>query len=186
MIRSPDEALLSSLLHETALQALGLHELAPGVLGSQASPAELARALRELGMAPALGGADQQPAPAQRSLATAGIEAEPEETAEPGAAFAEQIASLRSKPAGVPANSAVVPQLSIETLREAIRSHRTVRLTVVDGSGNPERLRLVPLAVSNGRVRVFDPERDTERVMSIHRIVDVDILDEADKAGKKP
>ncbi|WP_394941847.1 helicase-associated domain-containing protein [Psychromicrobium sp. YIM B11713] len=174
ILRSSDEVLITALLHEPALAALGVRELAPGILSSQASTSELARAMRQLGYAPVLEGAGD----VVRSTRPKATVALPplEEPLE--ADHTVQLKALRSKPAGVPANSAVVPQLSIETLREAIRNRHSVRLTVVDSSGNPERLELVPQAVNNGRVRVFDPSRETERVISIHRIVDVDIIQE--------
>lgn len=182
IVRSSDEAMIAALLHDPTLTALRFRELAPGLLSSSASPAELARTLRGLGYSPALEGANEVVQPTRRPSAVPLAALEPSAPAELD--YAAQIGVLRSKPAGVPANSAVGPQLSIETLREAIRTHRTVELTVVDGTGNPERLALVPLAVSNGRVRVFDPGRDTERVMSIHRIVDVDIVPQTSNREK--
>lgn len=172
VITGADEALLSSLLHDSTLAALGLRRLAPGVLSSQASPSELAQALRAAGHSPAL---ERSTAP-QRVRRGTITGAETPISTSTEADLEAQLSMLRSRPAGIPASSAVVPQLSIETLREAIRLHRPVRLTMVDAAGNPERLRLVPLSVANGRLRVFDPERDTERIMSIHRIVDVDIV----------
>jgi hypothetical protein len=36
---------------------------------------------------------------------------------------------------------------------------------------------LVPLSVSGGRVRVFDPERQVEKVVSVHRVMDVEIIE---------
>jgi hypothetical protein len=55
---------------------------------------------------------------------------------------------------------------------------QAVMMNVVDGLGNATRERVVPLAVSGGRVRVFDPARETERVLSVHRIIDVEATEE--------
>jgi len=178
VITGADEVLLASLLHDPALSRLGLRLLAPGVLASQASPSELAQALRAAGHAPAV----ERSEPPYRSARAGNPDVEPEPAATTEAETTAQLSLLRSRPIGIPVNSAVVPQLSIETLREAIRVRRAVRLTMVDAAGNPERLLLVPLSVANGRLRVFDPARDTERIMSIHRIVDVDIVAETDSA----
>lgn len=179
VITGDDEALLTALLHDSALAHLGLRQLAPGVVSSQASPSELAQAMRAAGHSPALERLEPAVGSARAMRSEPGsataTSSEPE--------VAAQLSLLRSRPTGIPVNSAVVPQLSIETLREAIRQRRPVRLTMVDAGGNPERLRLVPLSVANGRLRVFDPARDTERIMSIHRIVDVDILTEDNSAS---
>jgi hypothetical protein len=51
-------------------------------------------------------------------------------------------------------------------------------MNVVDSLGNSVRETVVPVAVNGGRVRVFDPEKDTERVLSIHRIIDVEAAEE--------
>lgn len=47
-------------------------------------------------------------------------------------------------------------------------------MNVVDSLGNANTETVVPVSVSGGRVRVFDPAKDTERVLSIHRIIDVE------------
>jgi hypothetical protein len=51
-------------------------------------------------------------------------------------------------------------------------------MNVVDGMGNANLEIVVPLSVSGGRVRVFDPAKDTERVLSIHRIIDIEAAEE--------
>jgi len=69
-------------------------------------------------------------------------------------------------------------QLGLETLQKAIRLKQRVVMNVVDSLGNSVRETVVPVAVNGGRVRVFDPEKDTERVLSIHRIIDVEAAEE--------
>jgi hypothetical protein len=68
--------------------------------------------------------------------------------------------------------------LGLETLQKAIRLKQRVVLNVVDGMGNAVRETVLPVAVNGGRVRVFDPVRETERVLSIHRIIDVEAAEE--------
>ena len=70
-----------------------------------------------------------------------------------------------------------MPLVGLETLRTAIRTKSSVRMGVVDSQGNERQEIFVPLSVGEGRVRVFDPRRDVERVVSIHRIMDVEIVE---------
>ena len=51
-------------------------------------------------------------------------------------------------------------------------------MNVVDSQGNSSRETVVPVSVTGGRVRVFDPARETERVLSIHRIIDIEAEEE--------
>jgi hypothetical protein len=51
-------------------------------------------------------------------------------------------------------------------------------MNVVDSHGNSNLETVVPLSVGGGRVRVFDPAKETERVLSIHRIIDVEAAEE--------
>jgi hypothetical protein len=51
-------------------------------------------------------------------------------------------------------------------------------MNVVDSMGNASLEVVVPLSVSGGRVRVFDPAKDTERVLSVHRIIDIEAAEE--------
>jgi hypothetical protein len=69
--------------------------------------------------------------------------------------------------------------IGLETLRTAIRTKRTVRMGFADSAGNSTRQVFVPLSVHAGRVRVFDPEKETERVISVHRIMDVETVEGA-------
>ena len=69
-------------------------------------------------------------------------------------------------------------QLGLETLQKAIRLKQRVTMNIVDNLGNANRETVVPVAVSGGRVRVFDPHKEIERVLSIHRIIDVEPAEE--------
>jgi hypothetical protein len=92
-----------------------------------------------------------------------------------GAALASSVSSPASGGSG---SGETATQLGLETLQRAIRLKQTVRMNVVDGGGNANLETVVPLSVSGGRVRVFDPARETERVVSIHRIIDIEAAEE--------
>ena len=100
-----------------------------------------------------------------------------------GGGLDAQLAVLRGRPlpwrcrCAPPAagpGSEEATQLGLETLLKAIRLKQRVVMKVVDGFGNASRETVVPVSVSGGRVRVFDADRETERVLSIHRIIDVE------------
>ena len=69
-------------------------------------------------------------------------------------------------------------QLGLEALQRAIRLKQRISMNVVDSQGNATLEVVVPLSVSGGRVRVFDPARETERVLSVHRIIDIEAAEE--------
>ncbi|GAA1133997.1 helicase-associated domain-containing protein [Arthrobacter flavus] len=185
-VRSDDDAALSALLTDPRAAALGLVQLAPTVVISQASGPELAAVLRDLGYAPALEGS-ALPSKPGRSGTTGGpgsvTAASSRVTLNPWVLSSEdisnQVAVLRG--AGVtPADGMSTTEsdtlLGLETLRKAIRLRRPVRLGFADSQGNSTRQVLVPLSVSGGRVRVIDPGNEVEKVVSIHRIMDVELL----------
>ncbi|MGR0158749.1 helicase-associated domain-containing protein [Paenarthrobacter nitroguajacolicus] len=177
-IQSDDETAITDLLREARTSALSLVRIAPTVLTSSASPRETARVLRELGLSPAV----QEPEPAvvrfKRTTALPGS-ARPvytaPRTAPPDDDVEAQLSVLRQHRA-VPAEATgeASTQIGLETLQTAIRLKQAVTMNVVDSLGNANTETVVPVSVSGGRVRVFDPAKDTERVLSIHRIIDVE------------
>ncbi|MHC6219623.1 helicase-associated domain-containing protein [Arthrobacter sp. MMS24-S77] len=177
-IQSDDEAAIAELVHEPGAASLGLVRIAPTVLTSAASPRETARVLRELGLSPAVQEAEPAVVRYKRTTAVAGS-ARPvytaPRTAPPDDDIDAQLAVLRHH-RGVSGemNSEAATQLGLETLQRAIRLKQAVTMNVVDGLGNSNTETVVPVSVSGGRVRVFDAARDTERVLSIHRIIDVE------------
>jgi Helicase conserved C-terminal domain len=179
-LQSDDGATLQELLSLPTLAALGLVQLAPTVLISRGSPVEVADALRALGLAPALDAAGPVPdvvrVPAADAVAAPALPGGP--GPDPNDIDA-QLHVLRTR-SGLPQpdGTEVAPQLGLELLAKAIRLKTPVRLSLVDAGGNAEHLVLVPLSVGGGRVRVFDPVRETERVISIHRVADVELAPE--------
>lgn len=177
-IQSDDESAITDLLQEARTSALSLVRIAPTVLTSSASPKETARVLRELGLSPAV--QDSEPAVVRfkRTAAVPGS-ARPvytaPRTAPPDDDVEAQLSVLRQHRA-VPADATgeASTQLGLETLQKAIRLKQAVTMNVVDSLGNANTETVVPVSVSGGRVRVFDPGKETERVLSIHRIIDVE------------
>ncbi|WP_051427294.1 helicase-associated domain-containing protein [Arthrobacter sp. H20] len=185
-VRSDDDAALAALMTDPRASALGLVQLAPTVVISQASGPELTAVLRDLGYTPALEGSPAASGP-RRTDATAG----PGKSAPPSSRvalnpwtltdedIANQMATLRG--AGITSADGMSTAESdtlfgLETLRKAIRLRSPVRIGFADSQGNSTRQVLVPLSVSGGRVRVIDPANEVEKVVSIHRIMDVELL----------
>ncbi|PRB42734.1 hypothetical protein CQ020_08945 [Arthrobacter sp. MYb23] len=177
-IQSDDETAITDLLREARTSALSLVRIAPTVLTSSASPRETARVLRELGLSPAVQEAETAVVRFKRTTALPGS-ARPvytaPRTAPPEDDVEAQLSVLRQHRA-VPAETTgeASTQLGLETLQTAIRLKQAVTMNVVDSLGNANTETVVPVSVSGGRVRVFDPAKDTERVLSIHRIIDVE------------
>jgi len=177
-IQSDDETAISDLLQEARTSVLSLVRIAPTVLTSSASPRETARVLRELGLSPAVQEAEPAVVRFKRTTAVPGS-ARPvytaPRTAPPDDDVEAQLTVLRQR-RGVPAEATgeASTQLGLETLQTAIRLKQAVTMNVVDSLGNANTETVVPVSVSGGRVRVFDPAKDTERVLSIHRIIDVE------------
>ncbi|MET3203773.1 MULTISPECIES: helicase-associated domain-containing protein [unclassified Arthrobacter] len=188
-IQSDDEATVLELAAESKAAGLGLARIAPTVLISTAPPRETAQVLRGLGLSPSV---DQAQPGVVRLRRTTGVpgSTRPVYTA-PRTAPAEddvaaQLAVLRNgRPAAngnhtraVPGTGEAATQLGLETLQRAIRLKQRVSMNVVDSQGNCCLETVVPLSVTGGRVRVFDPVKETERVLSIHRIIDIEAAEE--------
>jgi hypothetical protein len=190
-IQSDDETTVLELASESRAAGLGLARIAPTVLISSAPPRETAQILRGLGLSPSVEESEPSVIRLRRTTGAPGS-TRPVYTA-PRTAPAEeaveaQLSVLRQvKPpagagrngrnaVGAPGESAT--QLGLETLQRAIRLKQRVSMNVVDNLGNATLETVVPLSVNGGRVRVFDPARETERVVSIHRIIDVEAAEE--------
>jgi len=191
-IQSDDEDALLELVQESSASALGLVRIAPTVLISHAGPKETAQVLRTLGLSPAVEEPESALVRLRRTTAVPGsgrpVYSAPR-TAPPEADVDAQLAILRSQKAlhGASSNGShrapaltgeEVTQLGLETLQKAIRLRQAVTMNVVDSQGNASRETVVPVSVTGGRVRVFDPARETERVLSIHRIIDIEAEEE--------
>jgi hypothetical protein len=203
-IQSDDEDAMLELMNSSGAAVLGLVRLAPTVLVSSSPPRETVQVLRTLGLSPALDEQESAVVRLRRTTAVPGS-GRPMYSA-PRTAPAEsdvdaQLAVLRhgrrpgsgslsagpdavtTEPGGPDRNGKEpggeeATQLGLETLQKAIRLKQRVTMNVVDNLGNASRETVVPVAVTGGRVRVFDPDRETERVLSIHRIIDIEAAEE--------
>jgi hypothetical protein len=188
-IQCEDEATLLELLDGPKTAGLGLVRIAPTVLVSSAPPRETAQVLRTLGLSPSLDELEPPVLRLRRAPVPQGLP-RPFYTAPRTAPAAEEVRAqldvLRHRPAAVGNHHAGQPdhaseaatQLGLEALQRAIRLKQRISMNVVDGLGNANLEVVVPLSVSGGRVRVFDPAKDTERVLSIHRIIDIEAAEE--------
>ena len=188
-IQSDDEAALLEVLSGPKAAGLGLVRLSPGVLVSSAPPKETAQVLRTLGLSPSVDGAEE-PVVRLRRVPSPQESHRPVYTAPRTAPAAEdvdaQLAVLRQAGPAVGRHGAgpgagageTATQLGLEALQRAIRLKQRISMNVVDSTGNANQEVVVPLSVSGGRVRVFDPGKETERVLSIHRIIDIEAAEE--------
>lgn len=188
-IQSEDGAALDELMAGPRAAALGLVRIAPTVLLSTAAPRDTVHALRSLGLSPAVdGGGDptlrlrRTPARqhSERPVYTAPGLAPPAEEMDAQLAVLRRDGAAVAGPSGngMRAGGEAATQLGLETLQRAIRLKQRISMNVVDNLGNASLEIVVPLSLSGGRVRVFDPAKDTERVLSIHRIIDVEAAGE--------
>ena len=186
-IQSEDEAVLLELLSGPKAAGLGLVRIAPTVLISTAPPRQAAQVLRSLGLSPAVEGAEdpairhrRNPVPQEslRPVYTPPRSAPPDEDVAAQLAVLRQAGAAVVRPPGGDHAGEVATQLGLEVLQRAIRLKQRISMNVVDSLGNANLEVVVPLSVSGGRVRVFDPAKETERVLSIHRIIDVEAAEE--------
>jgi len=185
-IQSEDEAALTELLAGPKAAQLGLVRLAPTVVASSSPQRELAAALRSLGLSPSVDGAEAAAHLHRRAAPHESLR--PVYTAPGTAPAAEEVEAqldvLRQAGAAVGRHTSAAPgseaatQLGLEALQRAIRLKQRIHMNVVDSLGNASLEVVVPLSVSGGRVRVFDPAKDTERVLSVHRIIDIEAAEE--------
>jgi hypothetical protein len=188
-LRTEDDAVIATVLADPRAAVLGVVQIAPTVLVAPASPQELTVLLRDLGFSPASdvgsggvrvhtgnrtgdeSGRSDAPADHLRSRLNPWSVAESE--------IAAQLSVLRAERPGSTDQAASDSEtlLGLETLRAAIRSRSRIRLGTADSEGNHVRQELVPLSVSGGRLRVFDPDKQVEKVVSVHRVMDVEIIE---------
>ncbi|MCC3276674.1 helicase-associated domain-containing protein [Arthrobacter sp. zg-Y40] len=179
-LRSDDEAGLNALLADPRTASLGLVRLAPTVVAANVPAKELTSSLRDLGYPPALEGPARKPVGSHRMVPVAAPSSSktrlnPWELTD--ADLERQLAALRGEGPPLQANGESQSLVSLETLRKAIRTKSSVRMGVVDSQGNQRQEIFVPLSVTEGRVRVYDPRHDVERTVSVHRIMDVEIVE---------
>lgn len=195
LLESDPEA-RQALLDHPDLRRLGLRPLTEEVLVCDASPAELSRALKGVGVA-----AVDDDAPAAPDGSAAGAAARPAEesaaawslVASPWqrtpvrtlaadvdpAAVRRAVADLRSGRTAAAGAAAVTEDSDVVALlRAAVRSGQPVRLHRVDTQGREHPARGVPTALNAGRVRLRTAGGE-EAVLLVHRITAATLDDAA-------
>jgi hypothetical protein len=186
-VQSEDEAALLELLQGKP-RGLGLVRIAPTVLVSMASP----RKRRSCSRAGTVASPWKRPDPPSsastappcagtgRPVYTAPRTPFPTRTSPPSwtcsASHAEHVVS--HPPGRLTPAARQPPSWGWRPCSAPSGSEAAVSMNVVDSMGNANLETVVPLSVSGGRVRVFDPAKDTERVLSIHRIIDIEAAEE--------
>lgn len=186
-IQGDDEEALQELLSGPRAAALGLVRLAPTVLASSLPPRETVQILRGLGLSPSVDGVEDSavrlrrgpvPQESPRPVYTAPRLAPAAGDVDAQLAVLRQADGTPGRHGAAGHEAEAATQLGLEALQRAIRLKQRISMNVVDSLGNATLETVVPLSVSGGRVRVFDPAKDTERVLSIHRIIDIEAAEE--------
>jgi hypothetical protein len=203
-LRCDDEAMVSELVADRRLHALGLRRLAPTVVAATATPERMLTALREAGYAPA----PESPAgdvvikrPEERRTTRVRAPVPLAEPTAPAPALIE--AAVRALRAGDHAAttprrliteppSAVMPSTSsartLIALQEAARDGRPLWIGYVNAQGAASQRVVEPMAVTGGYLRAFDHMRDEVRTFAVHRITGVaELADDEpdDELGKE-
>ncbi|MEE6274214.1 helicase-associated domain-containing protein [Georgenia wangjunii] len=199
-VRTQDAAAASALVSHPRLAGLRLRPIAPTVLVSSASPAELIEALRAADAAPALegpdgtvvvglpgtggrtggaGGARLRPASRARRPVAPPAPVELDVRTMDDAELAALVARMRAgqdRAAHAAANrasgdlAATDPVHTVALLHEAAQTGTPVSVIVIGPTGKPEKRRVRPVSIEGGRVRMVDLGREAEIIVAIHRI----------------
>ena len=191
----------AELLAQPELQRLGLHPLGEGVLVCEASPAELATALRDCGV-PALREDEDASERHDRSTGLSGQELPdfpegwtllsspwqqapvrtitPETLTREPELLEQTIASLRAASTGrhtglspASAGRELAEADVVATLRDALRRRRPVRIRRAGADGEEHTITGVPTGMNAGRVRLRKADREEESVLLLHRVTSV-------------
>ncbi|MCH1867714.1 helicase-associated domain-containing protein [Nocardioides sp. CFH 31398] len=183
-LRADDETALAELLSHPRAGELGLRRLAPTVVVSDLEVEDLVPALRQLGAAPVVEGADgsvhvvgttRQRAKVARTARTSGPGA-------PGSALGEEhwAEVARAVRAGDEAarhrptlSAPLSPSGSLAALRDAVETGATVTISYVDSHGARSERLVRPRRVEGGTLTAWDHRADDLRTFAVHRITAV-------------
>ncbi|REE96382.1 helicase-associated domain-containing protein [Thermomonospora umbrina] len=203
-VRTDDPAVLDEVLADRRAQSLPLQRLAPTVLASRLTRAELLEALRGLGLAPvaesAEGGVVITRPDAHRAEVPPGARAEPARTfTEDGrdpTMIAAAVRALRAGdeasrhgaelartrpglPPGEPPRSASMA--TVEELRRAVERGARVWIGYLDQQGQASSRIVEPVRVEGGFLTGYDATRAAMRRFTLHRITGVAEVDDGDR-----
>ena len=194
-LHADDESLLAEILADRRAAGLHLRRLAPTVLASGASPADVLAVLRSMGLAPAAESSngdlllrrptEHRTAPRPRPRPISGLPPAPARQALLGAVQALRAAdAARLDRVGVgvrelaatgppPSLGPMDPALALTVVRDAAAVRRPLWIGYVDAAGLPSRRLIDPVSVEAGRVTAFDRGAQEVRTFSVHRITGV-------------
>ena len=191
-LRCDDEALLSRVLADRAVEPLGLRRIAPTVVIASAPVARLLDVLRDASYAPAAEspdgavvtlGADAPRAPSRptsrlvRNRPATDSAAHVDELIRRLRA-GDQLAEItrRVAPAGqrIPG---VTSAATLGLLREAIRAGQRIWLGYVDAQGTSSQRTIEPISMAGGTLRGHDVDTGRLEAFALHHITGVGVLD---------
>lgn len=174
-LRSDDEVALSGLLADRSLGAARLRRIAPTVLVSAATPADLLDLLREAGYAPVQEAADGSiviaSAPPRRARPRFRLPQERRPRALDVASAPALVASLRAASAARQAALPVdlQPSAIAATLRDAAGRAEPVWIGYADANGATSRSLVWVVRLDGGRVQLIDLD-GRSRWLPLHRV----------------
>ncbi|WP_325050198.1 helicase-associated domain-containing protein [Actinomadura craniellae] len=194
-VRADDPATLEEILVDRRAAPLRLYRLAPTVLASRLSSAELLTALRSMGLAPVAESADggvvvtrpdahraatpdpgrfRGPVVSDESMVGAALRAlrAGDEAARHGAELARRRADV---PAGEPPRSPAVA--TVEELRRAIERGARVWIGYLDQQGRASSRIVEPVRLEGGFLTGYDATRAAVQRFALHRITGVAEVD---------
>jgi hypothetical protein len=191
-LRAEDPAVLEELLADRRTATLRLRRLAPTVLAAEAAPETVLSTLRAMGLVPAAETPDgdllirrpdarrverrpdhradrrsfaaRPPVPARTDLLAA---------VQRIRAADENPAAGSNGDAGGPLPDGTDPASALAVLRDAAGRRREVWISYLEDPDRLASLRILPLGVDAGRVRVLDQETGRVRLVPVHRLLGV-------------
>jgi hypothetical protein len=186
-LRSDDEAVLTTLVHDQRAASLRLRRIAPTVVVSDVPLDVLLPRLRELGVSPVVEAADgtvrvvRRDEYRARTPRSAGVVSnEARDAARTTARVTATVRAIRSGDRAAEVDTSrlapVSPASLLGSLREATESGRTVWIGYVDNHGATTERVVDPLRVDAGRLWALDHRTDEQRSFALHRITGVRLL----------
>jgi hypothetical protein len=188
-LRSDDQALLSRVLADRAVEPLGLRRIAPTVAISTAPVARILDVLREAGYVPAAEAADGAVVTLRVDAARAPSRPTSRLVRNRPATDAtshvdELVRRLRAGDQLAEITRRVGPRVpgvtsaaTLGLLREAIRGGRRIWLGYVDAQGTSSQRTIEPISMAGGTLRGHDVETGRLEAFALHHITGVGVLD---------
>lgn len=191
-LRCEDVSTLTQLVADRRTEKLSLRRLAPTVLVSQLTPAELVAGLRGAGQLPVLESADGTLVVQHEKPLRARVSHPVQRPSGPGpldlSVRKRLVAELRSGDRAAraarrsPVTTTMLPGVTtaatLALLQRAVRDGRRLWLSYVDGAGNPTSRVVAPQSVGGGFLRASDDRDQIMHTFALHRITSVAHLED--------